>query len=164
MRNDPPAKPACVGKNPELFDWPEFAYAAIEICNECPVQAWCLREVDPARSYFDGVAGGHQWRDGQVLNRYSDPRNDTILQIYLSQAIYRKMRPTNMDLVRDFVVGKAHRKQLTLLEAIEAARLLHRQHVPADQIQKLTRLSMNQIADIQRTTKQAPLKRTENDK
>lgn len=81
----PPETPACQDTNPDYFDM-DFMYpAALAICEPCPVKLWCLRQVDPARSYFDGVAGGHVWYEGKVQGKLTDPTTDPLLNIYLDE-------------------------------------------------------------------------------
>lgn len=79
---DPPAPPACEGQDPWFFE-DEFAREyALNICKACPVRLWCLNWVNPARMYYDGVAGGHVWSDGKVLAKHSDV-TDPVLTLYL---------------------------------------------------------------------------------
>lgn len=81
MNIPPPDHPACVGEDPQLFEFDLFFDAGLGICQTCPVRSWCLRQVDPIRhNYFDGVAGGYIWKDG--LARNPDP-NDPIIVAYL---------------------------------------------------------------------------------
>ena len=57
---------ACKGANPKLFDAAtnDDAFDALSYCERCPVIQPCLDYVQPRRSYFDGVAGGRLWRNG----------------------------------------------------------------------------------------------------
>lgn len=139
-RDEPESTPACQGTNPELFDWAEFAPTAIDICGACKVQAWCLRQVDPARSYFDGVAGGHQWREGQVLDRWTNPAKDLTLQIYLRPKKPRRTERVNEQRVSDFMVGLIPWNRITIEERHEAARRLAKQQTPPELIAEITKL------------------------
>lgn len=81
----PPAQPLCVDEEPSLFDV-EFTYGmALAICQNCPVREWCLNQVDPARSYYDGVAGGVVWREGIPNPKWTDVRRDVTLIDYLAR-------------------------------------------------------------------------------
>lgn len=73
----------CVGHDPRLFDDPQYATAALQICDTCTVRDWCLNLVDPARSYFDGVAGGHTWKEGRLLCK-SCLDTDRVLIVYMA--------------------------------------------------------------------------------
>lgn len=80
----PPDRPACVGKDPEIFEFDLFYPEAVSICSTCPVRAWCLRYMDPIRNRaFSGVAGGYPWHDGYPNARYID-ENDQVLVAYLA--------------------------------------------------------------------------------
>jgi hypothetical protein len=76
--------PPCRGMNPQIFEWPVFNTEALQVCDTCTVRAWCLEQVKPAQSYFDGVAGGHTWRDGE-LKCTSCLKTDDILINYMSR-------------------------------------------------------------------------------
>lgn len=39
----------------------------LALCRECPFVARCLDRVKPAESWYDGVCGGHVWRNGKVV-------------------------------------------------------------------------------------------------
>lgn len=93
MTPEPPATPRCQGEDPYIFD-NEWTYGmALGMCEECPVRLWCLRQVDPARSYFDGVAGGHVWKEGRPQDRMTNPRQDEVLITYL--ATIRQLKKLN---------------------------------------------------------------------
>ncbi|WP_432092147.1 WhiB family transcriptional regulator [Streptomyces sp. bgisy100] len=71
--------------DPEGFDWragarcatlpptavfsrrPIDAAPALRACNTCPVVEFCLRAVDPANTWFDGVCGGRLWSNGREV-------------------------------------------------------------------------------------------------
>jgi hypothetical protein len=57
---------ACKGADPVLFDetFGERVFDALSYCDRCPVIPECEDYVQPRRSYFDGVAGGRLWRNG----------------------------------------------------------------------------------------------------
>lgn len=79
----PPAKPSCEDEEPSLFD-NEFTFGmALAICAECPVREWCLNRVDPAGSWFDGVAGGVVWREGFPSAKWTKTHQDAVLIDYL---------------------------------------------------------------------------------
>lgn len=80
---DPPAKPKCEGTDPEYFDNPALFYTALKVCRGCPVRMWCLQRVDPAKSHYDGVAGGHAWKDGHVVSRWDTDPDDPVVELYL---------------------------------------------------------------------------------
>ncbi|MFH9419999.1 WhiB family transcriptional regulator [Streptomyces sp. NPDC017529] len=70
---------------PEFPDWRERARCAdlpvaavfsrtaaearpvLRACNACPVIESCLRTVDPANTWFDGVCGGRLWSNGREV-------------------------------------------------------------------------------------------------
>lgn len=89
--------PACAGKDPQLFEFDMFYSEAVAICSSCPVRAWCLREVDPIRyKEFEGVAGGHAWKNGYALPQHSNALNDTVLHMYIDTRARRQVgRPAN---------------------------------------------------------------------
>lgn len=41
------------------------ALSALMACRGCSVKDECLAFVQPARSHFDGIAGGKAWREGK---------------------------------------------------------------------------------------------------
>lgn len=88
MNTPPPGQPACEGADPLLFEFDLFYDQAMQICETCPVRAWCLRQVDPARhTYYEGVAGGYPWQNGYPNLRYTQGKSETldpILSSYLS--------------------------------------------------------------------------------
>jgi len=86
-------EPACANAWPPLFDLPEWNSTALQICDQCPVRFWCLNHVDPARSYFDGVAGGHTWHEGRLKCR-SCLQTDPIL-IHYMDSVTRTERDTD---------------------------------------------------------------------
>jgi WhiB family redox-sensing transcriptional regulator len=58
---------ACVGMPPEVFDGktPEDVEAALAACNGCRVRRACHQWMRPARTNYDGIAGGKLWREGR---------------------------------------------------------------------------------------------------
>lgn len=96
MHTPPPDHPACVGEDPQLFEFNLFFAAAIDICSTCPVRAWCLRQVDPARhTVYEGVTGGYAWKNGYP--QQGNP-NDPILAAYVSSRPPRPIvRPSEDD-------------------------------------------------------------------
>lgn len=65
-----------------------FYEAGLNICRTCPVRAWCLRQVDPARyTAYEGVTGGYVWKHG--LPELPDPLDHT-LTAYLATRPNRK--------------------------------------------------------------------------
>lgn len=152
MSNEPEHKPNCEGMDPLIFDIPEFAPTAIDACNDCKVRAWCLKQVDPAKNYYDGVAGGHQWLDGRILHRWSDPDKDQIVQLYLGSKRRKANMPVNSPRVRDFMVGKIGWHKLSIAERQEAVRRMAAQGTPQELAAKYTNLDPIQVAGIYKTT------------
>lgn len=130
--HEPPATPACHDAEPLLFDDPTHPTIALSICAGCPVRDWCLRTVDPAASFYDGIAGGHVWRNGQVRD---DDTHDPTLVYYLNG----RDDETTVDphAVRGFIDGVHDWTELTSVERIHAAR-----HLYADSL-----LTSAQVAD-----------------
>lgn len=141
-----------------IFEIPEFAPIAIDICNDCQVRAWCLKQVEPAKNFYDGVVGGHEWRDGHVQYRHTDPVSDPIVQLYLGTRRSRTTLPVNSPRVRDFMVGKIPCSKLTMAERMEVVRRMALQGTPQELAVKATRLPEIQVAGIYKTT---TIKRTE---
>ena len=44
-----------------------FMAPALALCLDCPFTRECLARVQPRESYYDGVAGGHLWRNGACV-------------------------------------------------------------------------------------------------
>lgn len=81
----PPAQPSCNPDTADLFDM-EWTYGmALAICQDCPVRDWCLTVVDPARNYYDGVAGGAVWKEGVPRQEWTNPRRDPVVVTYLAR-------------------------------------------------------------------------------
>jgi len=127
---DPQGLP-CVGRDPVLFTEADTAALAVGLCADCPALAWCLDRVDPARSFFDGVAGGVEWRDGEPILRHpAGPE----LRAYLAAAerspelqLHNPKRdPNRIDpvAVRLFLAGDVSWEAVTLEERLVAARHL----------------------------------------
>ncbi len=57
---------ACNGADPRLFDAVigEFVLDALSYCDRCPIIVQCDAHVNPAKSFFDGVAAGRIWNNG----------------------------------------------------------------------------------------------------
>jgi hypothetical protein len=116
---------ACSEVTPYVFEDPDNPKTALAYCAVCPVRAWCLRQVQPASSYFDGIAGGHVWKEGQ--HRGGD-RKDPILRDYLRardpNAIRRARRSERSKdpvKVRQFLDGWLPVEELTRIERRLAA-------------------------------------------
>lgn len=60
---------ACRDADPRLFDlaWFPAAYVALAYCAVCPVRIRCLEHISPAQNFYEGVAGGMVWKDGDRL-------------------------------------------------------------------------------------------------
>lgn len=60
---------ACRGAEPRDFDATEHAQAAVALwyCGRCTVRELCYDIVQPAKSYYDGVAAGRVWRNGLLI-------------------------------------------------------------------------------------------------
>lgn len=145
----PPGDPACVGTDPYVFD-NEWTYGmALGICKPCPVKAWCLQTVDPAKNYYDGVVGGHVWKEGVAVHRFSDT-TEPILRLYLDSRLppSQRSRPVDEQKINDLMVGKLPWSRVTLAERLEAALRLYDQNVPADIVTTITRLPETQVQDI----------------
>ena len=59
---------ACETQFPDLFDafYKAEALPALAICRTCEYQVECLKQVNPAESNYDGIAGGYVWTNGKV--------------------------------------------------------------------------------------------------
>ncbi|MFG2206546.1 hypothetical protein [Streptomyces sp. NPDC048638] len=44
------------------------ARPVLRACNTCPVVERCLRTVDPANTWFDGVCAGRLWSNGREVS------------------------------------------------------------------------------------------------
>jgi hypothetical protein len=123
----PPAPPACEGADPTIFDQTDWQNTniGISICERCPVRAWCLETVDPARGNFDGIAGGHVWIDGKI--KWSIP-GDEIATNYLERRNVDTVHHQRFDpnMIRRFAAGEVHRQQLNRSERLAAAREIYR--------------------------------------
>jgi hypothetical protein len=147
MDYNPPAPPACEGKDPEMFDHPEFPLPALKVCGTCDVRAWCLRQVDPARHYYDGIVGGHVWQDGKPQGTFSELEDPT-LKFYL-----RGLRPPspyriNVDKITDFLVGLLPWNRLTIGERMGATAHMAEQGYRIDQAIRATNLDPDLVFDI----------------
>ena len=72
-RNDKLIRNAsCAGLRP-VCDDPIYPEYALTLCETCPVKRTCLDVVDPAYSFFDGVAGGLVWLEGRLSRDHHAP-------------------------------------------------------------------------------------------
>lgn len=76
----------CKSADPELFENEWLFGIGLNICKECPVRSWCLNWVDPKRNFYDGIVGGHIWRNGQLQSDYRTNPQDPVLIGYLKTA------------------------------------------------------------------------------
>jgi hypothetical protein len=124
----PPAKPACEGADPTVFDQTHFQNTSLGLgmCERCPVRAWCLETVDPANGNFDGIAGGHVWVDGKI--KWAIP-GDEIATNYLERRNINTVHHQRFDttMIKRFTAGEVHRLQLNRAERIAAAQEIYRQ-------------------------------------
>lgn len=73
MSARPPGTPACEREDAALFTSPvedlRVARDMLAVCASCDdaIRLWCYETVAPARSRFDGVAGGALWRNGKQI-------------------------------------------------------------------------------------------------
>lgn len=123
----PPAKPACEGADPTIFDQTDYKNTSIglRICERCPVRAWCLETVNPAQGNFDGIAGGHVWLDGKI--KWAIPA-DPIATNYLERRNIDTVHHQRFDpnMIKRFAAGELHPLQLNRAERIAAAREIYR--------------------------------------
>jgi hypothetical protein len=67
------AEAACRNKPPYLFEetqyWNLVSDLALNICCICTVKEDCLMVVNPTESYYDGVAGGMIFKNGEIVSR-----------------------------------------------------------------------------------------------
>lgn len=123
----PPAKPSCEGADPTIFDQTDWQSTGIglSICETCPVRAWCLETVDPAKGNFDGIAGGHVWIDGRI--KWAIPA-DPIATNYLERRNVDTVHHQRFDqnMIRRFAAGEVHPLQLNKTERLAAAREIYR--------------------------------------
>lgn len=68
----------CKDKPARYFDETDYdsiiAEAALSICSECKVQEECLLVVNPSNSFFDGIAGGIIFKNGQIQEKVKKVR------------------------------------------------------------------------------------------
>lgn len=64
----------CAREDHTLFMASDYytASPALMVCGACPFRKQCLTWVNPARSWYDGVAGGVLWLDGKLQRRRRD--------------------------------------------------------------------------------------------
>lgn len=74
------ADASCQGADPSLFDNTHYREAlesgALALCAGCAIPKICLEIVRPNRTWFDGVAGGHVWRNGHRVRADNTTRED----------------------------------------------------------------------------------------
>ena len=72
-----PLRPLCHGRPGFVVAedrWHDTAemYEALaplaQLCRGCPATAWCLTQVKPSRTRFDGVCAGRVWLNGLVVH------------------------------------------------------------------------------------------------
>ncbi|MFE7806373.1 WhiB family transcriptional regulator [Streptomyces sp. NPDC057430] len=63
------AAAACLDLPPQIVfaRREEVARTALIACQACPVIRHCEEAVNPAESFFDGVAAGRLWRNGRLV-------------------------------------------------------------------------------------------------
>lgn len=151
MRQDPPAPPACDGVDPVIFDYPSTPHGGLALCSICEVRSWCLREVDPARHFFDGVAGGHVWTNGKPNPHLTDLEGDEVLQLYLATRPKMRRGPElDHAAIALFVEGTLPWNRLSKAERVEAAKLMIRKGIGVGEVQTRTHLSGQSMADLVR--------------
>lgn len=141
-------KPNCVGTDPLTFEIEPLFYSAIEICKPCPAKLWCLQRVDPARNLYDGVVGGHAWKDGVAQDQLSDPDNDPILGTYLRSRVEHRAVYIDETAVAGFISGSLDYTELTVHERREAAVRLVQAGTPINQAIADTHVSGKTIAKL----------------
>ncbi len=79
------ADAACLGKPPILFDQTEFdslyTELALQICAKCKVQEDCLLIVNPTNTYFDGIAGGIIFKNGEIVDKSTLPKSPKLRKL-----------------------------------------------------------------------------------
>lgn len=135
--------------DPYIFDNTWTYGMALGTCQTCTVQAWCLQTVDPARNYYDGVVGGHVWRDGRPVDKFTDT-SEPILALYMNTRLppSQRGRPMDEKKIRDCMVGKLAWTRLTIHERVEVAIRCYEQNVPQDLAVKITRLADTFVRDV----------------
>lgn len=122
---------ACLNVEPSIFDDPLLFIDALAMCSSCQRRTDCLEQVDPARSYFDGVAGGIPWHNGHPITisghdwpiegrdylttrPHAEPK--------LPPVSWKHLAPPIDDLkVQRFLKGLTTYDQLTMVERLDAA-------------------------------------------
>lgn len=74
----------------DMVEWPD-AELGLSACQTCTMKVECLKLVDPLRSYFDGIAGGYVWIDGNI-KQWSVKETET-LEAYLDAIPQGRRRP-----------------------------------------------------------------------
>lgn len=139
---------ACGDADPEWFDMYEAPTIALNYCKECPMRRWCLEQVNPARMGYDGIAGGHVFKDGRVITRWSNI-NDPILKLYQrragNNAAARHIDEAKID---QLIMGERSYGLCSFEERVHAAlRMAARGHTIDEAIER-TQLDPDQVADI----------------
>lgn len=147
MPYDPPEPPACKPEEADLFDNEWLYDQALAICAPCPVKAWCLRQVDPVPGFYDGVAGGHVWKDGQVVHKWTDTQ-EPIVQVYLASRRGTKVRSNDNQKILQLIIGNLHWTRTTFAERVAAAVEMSSGGYEPKRAMKTTGLSPDQIIDI----------------
>lgn len=67
---------ACREADPYIFNFTDgpFVWIALRYCERCPVMRECDEFVRPRKSFYDGVAAGKAWRNGERVEPDSDGR------------------------------------------------------------------------------------------
>lgn len=138
------------GMNPAWWDYEEFELEALKVCDACPIRLECLKWVDPANSYFDGVAGGYSWQNGKP--KYFPGREDKTLLEYWSKAEMLGKSQEIFDEVkmRRYMDGHITWKQMSMEERREACRRMLQAGVDKNRIYHLTHLRYQTIMQIER--------------
>lgn len=70
------AEAACRTADPYIFNFTDgpFVFMALRYCESCPVVKECDDVVRPRKSFYDGVAAGKAWRNGERVEPDSDGR------------------------------------------------------------------------------------------
>lgn len=147
MTYDPPATPACEGKDPEMFDHPEFPLPALKICRTCDVRAWCLRQVNPAAHFYDGIVGGHAWKDGKPLGEFSN-LEDPILKMYERRKVHAARKVVRQERITEFLIGKRAWNALNYEELVAATAHMAVQNYRIDLAIRMTNLDPDVVFNI----------------
>ena len=79
------AAAACLQSEPHVFDQTEYeslyTELALSICGRCTVQEDCLLVVNPTENLYDGVAGGMVFKNGEVVERHTNPKSPKLRKL-----------------------------------------------------------------------------------